>query len=128
MEEYKEKDIFKFKTIEFQYKESSIYLNRFNEINLVHEEREKKSKTLTIIIIVFSIIFAIILSIIIFFLIRKISKKKNIENCKHSDNVKIYKQHKRSIKNDPIISATETNSHKRSLKNKKYTDILKVKS
>ena len=44
LEEYKEKEIFKFRIIEFQYKDSSIYLNRFNEINLVHEEKEKKIK------------------------------------------------------------------------------------
>jgi len=121
LEEYKEKDIFKFKTIEFQYKESSIYLNRFNEINLVHDEREKKSKTLTIIIVI-SIILAIILVIIVFFLIRNISKKKKIENGKQTDNVIIYKSHIRSIKNHPINQVTETNSHKRSLKNKKNTE------
>ena len=46
LEEYKEKEIFKFRTIEFQYKDSSIYLNRFNEINLVHEEKEKKNQIL----------------------------------------------------------------------------------
>ena len=40
LEDYKEYETFKFKTIEFQYKESSIYLNRINEILLVHEEME----------------------------------------------------------------------------------------
>ena len=48
LEEHKEKEVFKFKTIEFQYKDSSIYFNRINEINLVHEDKEKKSNTLII--------------------------------------------------------------------------------
>jgi hypothetical protein len=135
LEEYKEKEVFKFRTIEFQYKDSSIYLNRFNEINLVHEEREKKSNTLTIIIIVTAIILAIIIIIIIIFLIRKLSKKK-----KELDIVSKYglsekqKKHKRSISNfkekpyytttTQRMQTTETNSHKRSLKNQKESDKL----
>ena len=122
----------KFRTIEFQYKDSSIYLNRFNEINLVHEEKEKKSNTLTIIIIAIAIILVIIITIFIIFLIRKLSKKNN--NLNIISKYDLPKEHKRSLKNIKNKSyytstmqpmqTTDTNSHKRSLKNQKESDKL----
>ena len=42
LKDYKEYEIFKFKTIEIQYKDSSIYLNRFNKIILINEGKNKK--------------------------------------------------------------------------------------
>ena len=80
LEKHKEKEVFKFKTIEFQYKDSSIYLNRFNEINLVNDGKEKKLNIITIIIIVTVAILSIIIAIFIIFFIRKISKKKIVLN------------------------------------------------
>ena len=146
MEEYKEKELFKFKTIEFQYKDSSIYLNRFNEINLVHEEREKKSTTLTIIIIVAAIILAIAIAIFIIFFIRKSSTKNKDSNdldniTKYdNDNISKPKTHKRTLTNkknnkmknkdnDGIISSNQEMQtiefkpkKKRSIKNKNDSD------
>ena len=132
LDEHKEKEVFKFRTIEFQYKDSSIYLNRFNEINLVHEEKEKKSNTLTIIIIASVVILAIIIIIFIIFFIGKISKKKNV-----LDNIiskfGISEKHKRSIKNtnnynnyattNREIKTTETKVNKRSIKNTKDSKV-----
>ena len=146
LEEYKEKELFKFKTIEFQYKDSSIYLNRFNEINLVHEEREKKSTTLTIIIIVAAIILAIAIAIFIIFFIRKSSTKNKDSNdldniTKYdNDNISKPKTHKRTLTNkknnkmknkdnDGIISSNQEMQtiefkpkKKRSIKNKNDSD------
>ena len=135
LEEHKEKEVFKFRTIEFQYKHSSIYLNRFNEINLVHEEREKKSNTLTIIIIVIAIILFIIIAILLIFLIRKLSKKNNDLNIiSKYDLSEKKKKHKRSLKNiqdkpyytstTQRMQTTETNSKKRSIKNQKESDKI----
>jgi hypothetical protein len=140
LDEHKEKEVFKFRTIEFQYKDSSIYLNRFNEINLVHEEKEKKSNTLIIIIIALVVILAIIITIFIIFFIRKISKKKNVLDTFVSK-FGLSGKHKRSLKNNKnndniennennennnyatttnrVIEATETKVNKRSIKNTK---------
>ena len=83
LKDYKEYETFKFKTIEIQYKESSIYLNRFNEIiYLINQGKDKKS-ILKIIIIVVVIILVIIIAIITIIIIkRKLSKdkKKNESN------------------------------------------------
>ena len=129
LDEVKEKEVFKFRTIEFQYKESTIYINRFNEISLVHEEKEKKSNTLIITIIVVAIILVIILAICLIFLIRKLSKKNTIKNELDVDITKYgikNEKPKRSIKNKPhytsITQTIETNSHKRSIKNKVESD------
>ena len=112
LEEYKEKEIYKFRTIEFQYKDSSIYLNRFNEINLVHEEKEKKSNNLAIIIIVTAIILVIIITISIIFLIKKLSNshKRSIKNKSKKPNPKTKKKPRmHSIKNgkDPYKLSTK---------------------
>ena len=136
MEGYKENEVFKFRTIEFQYKESSIYLNRLNEINLIHEKKEKKLNTLTIIIIVIAIILLILITIFIIFLIRKLSKKKivieqtDLYNTKYGLTEKP-KAKKRSIKNKgnykpamQTTQTTETNSKKRSIKNRKEPEEL----
>jgi len=136
LEGYKENEVFKFKTIEFQYKESSIYLNRLNEINLIHEKKEKKLNTLTIIIIVIAIILLILITIFIIILIRKLSKKKivieqtDLYNTKYGLTEKP-KAKKRSIKNKgnykpamQTTQTTETNSKKRSIKNRKEPEEL----
>ena len=136
LEEHKEKEVFKFRTIEFQYKDSSIYLNRFNEINLVHEEKEKKSNTLTIMIIAIAVILVIIITIFIIFIIR--SKKKNMYGDKPKDLYNMVSKYgfdekpkKRSIKNKnkanniptiptmQTVQTTESELRKRSIKNKK---------
>ena len=118
LEEHKEKEVFKFRTIEFQYKDSSIYLNRINEINLVHEDKEKKSNTLLILLIATTIILIIIIIILIILFVRKATKKK-------SDLDLIVKKfnHKRNLKNNKESDNYETTNRaiksKRSIKNKK---------
>ena len=118
LDEHKEKEVFKFRTIEFQYKDSSIYLNRINEINLVHEDKEKKSNTLLILLIATTIILIIIIIILIILFVRKATKKK-------SDLDLIVKKfnHKRNLKNNKESDNYETTNRaiksKRSIKNKK---------
>ncbi len=100
------------------------------------KKKKKKSNTLIIIIIVTAITLTIIITIFIIFLIRKLSRKKKIYNAKENDFVAKYglsekqEKHKRSIKNKnksysttiQTIQTIETNSHKRSIKNRKDTD------
>ena len=132
LDEHKEKEVFKFRTIEFQYKESSIFLNRFNEINLIHEEKEKKSNTLLIIIIVIIILLVIIITIFLIWFIRKISKKKpefdfiskfghkrSISNKKNKDNDNDKENDNYTTTNRPI----KKTGNKRSIKNKKDDNI-----
>ena len=119
LEKYKEKEVYKFKTIEFQYKDSSIYLNRFNEINLVHEDKENKLNSLSLITIAAVIIIAIIIIIFIIFLIRIIFKKKYDLNSI----AKKYKNRKDNT-NDKDDDNYETTTNrgiksKSSIKNKK---------
>ena len=140
LEEHKDIEEFKFRTIEFQYKTSSIYINRFSEIKLVHEEKEKEKKSyiVTILIIVASIVLAAIIIVFIFLLYRNLHKKKLIYNNQKNDYdiVNKYgltektekpKKPKRSIKNkskytpaeQQTIETKETKTKKRSIKNKK---------
>ena len=123
----------------------SIYINRFNEIKLVHEEKpkEKKSYILIILIIVASIVLAAIIAIFIYLLYRNLHKKKLIYNDKKDDydivtkyglNEKTEKpkKPKRSIKNkskytladQQTIETKETKTKKRSIKNKKGPEKL----
>ena len=142
LEEYKEKEVFKFRTIEFQYKDSSIYLNRFNEINLVHEEKAKKSNILTIMIIAISIILVIIITISIIFIIR--AKKKKMTNDKPKDFYNIVSKYgfdekpkKRSIKNRnnanniqpiPTNQTTESELNERSVKNTNKNKVNNIQT
>ena len=145
LEDHKDREEFKFRTIEFQYKQSSIYINRFNEIKLVHEEKqkEKKSYILIILIIVASIVLAAIIAIFIYLLYRNLHKKKLIYNDKKDDydivtkyglaeKTEKPKKPKRSIKNkskytladQQTIETKETRTKKRSIKNKKGPEKL----
>ena len=105
LENYKEYKEFTFKTIEIEFENQvgSIFLNRFNEIKLVYEEKkveEKKKKTdiLKIILIIIAVILVVIIVIFIFILKKILSKKvtdnKNIisstnQNNKNEKNMKI---------------------------------------
>ena len=91
LENYKDKETFKFKTIEFKYKESSIFLNRFNEISLVNEVNEvnvvndkKKPDTIKKVVIIVVCIFLILIMISIILSIRALFKKK--KNTKKTNN------------------------------------------
>ena len=82
LENYKEYKEFTFKTIEIglENQVGSIFLNRFNEIKLVYNEKkvdENKKKTdyLKIILIIIAVILVVIIVIFIFVLKKVLSKK-----------------------------------------------------
>ena len=145
LEEYKEKEVFKFRTIEFQYKGSTIYLNRINEINLIHEEKEEKSNTLITVIIISAILLAIIIALILFFIIRKMSEEKiepnpnlvskfGLSNNKHKRSLSNKKEIKNIKETDNLDTAHEAKTYetlgsklKRSIKNKRIIEKIQHK-
>ena len=98
LENYKEYKEFTFKTIEIELENQvgSIFLNRFNEIKLVYdekkvEEEKKKADTLKIILIIVAVILVVAIVIFIFVLKKVLSQKitddKNIISSTNQKNI-----------------------------------------
>ena len=125
LKNYKDKEPFRFKTIEFKYKESSIFLNRFNEIKLVHQE--KKPNIWKIILIVAACILFLIIIIIAIILIRIFLKKRkiiktNIPNLNNLD----YNNPKNKIDEKPIKKRSIKNVHEKSITKLKRRNIKNI--
>ena len=113
LKNYKDKEPFKFKTIEFKYKESSIFLNRLNEINLVHEEKKPDYSKIILIGAACIIIIIFIISIV---LLKKIfcKKKKKAKEANNFEDYRIYDKYINYINSSDRINPKKT---KKSLKN-----------
>ena len=132
LEDHKEYGVFKFKTLEFKYKETLIFLNRIKEINLLVNEKEKneqeeetdhvKKNKIRLIIIIIIIVAAIILILFLIFIIfmRK-SLLKKVKIIRSDDKI----PHKKKMKNSNSINTTEESDKRQVKKNEIF--FYKVK-
>ena len=125
LEDYKEYKEFTFKTIEIEFEDQvgSIFLNRFNEIKLVYnekkvEETKKKTDFLKIILIIIAVILVVAIVIVIFVLKKVLSKKVN-DNPSNENIINSEKPKNMNRKNIKISNnMSEATSTKRDINTK----------
>ena len=113
LEKYPENKVVSIKTMEIQNKENTIYLSKFNDIKLVHEDEEKeeeKRKTdfIKIALIILAIVLVVAIILIIFF-IKKAFSKRIIKNrdITNSENQK-YNEKNGAFKSKDIFTQSTT--------------------
>ena len=112
LEKYPENKVVSIKTMEIQNKENTIYLSKFNDIKLIHEDEEKeeeKRKTdfIKIALIILAIVLVIVIILVVFFIKKALSKKIITRDITSSENQK-YNEKNGEFKSKDIFTQSTT--------------------